>query len=132
MLKNNPDAPAGEILSSIISARTGTARENETIKEYVDRIGKTNDIAVTWYLVPNDTQIKDATGRNVGFDPQSGNIYLQSAWHGTGARLKSFPLNTWEQEKEHRYTDGVCTLHKTKKPQKAIRTSCQSVDIYFP
>ena len=35
-------------------------------------------------------QIKDATGRNVGFDPQSGNIYLQAAYHGTGARFDRF------------------------------------------
>lgn len=39
-------------------------------------------------IEPN--QIKDATGRNVGFDPESVNVYLQSAYHGTGARFDRF------------------------------------------
>lgn len=37
-----------------------------------------------------NTQVKDASGRNVGFDPESGNIYLQSAYHGTPYEFERF------------------------------------------
>ena len=45
------------------------------------------------YVAFEPNQIKDATGRNVGFDPESGNIYLQEAYHGTNARFDKFDMN---------------------------------------
>lgn len=47
----------------------------------------------TEYVAFEPNQIKDATGRNVGFDPESGNIYLQEAYHGTNARFDRFDMN---------------------------------------
>lgn len=47
-------------------------------------IQNVNDMSVVDYNPADDivafdsTQVKDATGRNVGFDPESGNIYLQT------------------------------------------------------
>ena len=35
-------------------------------------------------------QIKDATGRNIGFDPGSNNIYFQASYHGTPNRFDRF------------------------------------------
>jgi hypothetical protein len=114
MYKNAPDAPAKEILSRILSARTGTAREDETIKEYVDRIGKTNDIAVTWYLVPEATQIKDASGQNVGFDPKTGNIYKQENAPATQTKGSFDPFTDGEAViKLFEGADASTVIHET-------------------
>lgn len=40
------------------------------------------------YVAFEPTQIKDATGHNVGFDPQSGNIYLQEAQTQSDAEMQ--------------------------------------------
>lgn len=61
------------------------ARENLTSQGF-DGVNNENEE----YIAFEPNQIKDATGRNVGFDPESVNVYLQSAYHGTGARFDRF------------------------------------------
>lgn len=61
-----------------------------------------NDMSVVDYHPADDiiafepNQIKDATGRNVGFDPQSGNIYLQMA----GENAVNAPLEELQKAKK--------------------------------
>ena len=45
------------------------------------------------YIAFEPNQIKDATGRNVGFDPESGNIYLQMA----GEHANNAPMEALQQ-----------------------------------
>ena len=68
---------ANEILRIVIDELGYDGIIDETVSEKFRSMDLSPD--TTHFIAFEPNQIKDATGRNVGFDPQSGNIYLQEA-----------------------------------------------------
>lgn len=67
--------PGGTVdTQEIINFARQNGNDGAIVRDVMESTGAGTD-----YIATEPNQIKDATGRNVGFDPTSGNIYLQEA-----------------------------------------------------
>ena len=108
---DNPDARRNEI-------RSGSWEANAKFRDLLQEFGfdgiSANLQDGTEFVVFNQNQIKDATGRNVGFDPNTGNVYKQENAPATQTKGSFDPFTDGEAViKLFEGADASTVIHET-------------------